>query len=246
MGKWLDKFKGVGNTVDKHAQDAYNKRQNNPKINHNKFQQNNDRITPDVDKMPEDDIVDEKFDDYGLGYGGYDEVGIQQAQKPESFHHFILENQYKDLEMDIRGYKDVYDKDERKWRTVRKKSHCFTDEEAEEILRTAQSHLSTDVKLGHIKKEVFGLYMDAIFKQLEFLFESIAENEYGRYGGYDEQYRMKRQNLKIFLDLWTRIQMNYSRAIEGRENVSTHGSVKGQESLQNVDGDLGRRNRGYM
>jgi len=46
---------------------------------------------------------------------------------------------------------------------------------------------------------------------------------------------MKLQNHKIFLELFTRIQANYSRSIQGQENRFTHDSVKGQESLQQGD-----------
>ena len=56
---------------------------------------------------------------------------------------------------------------------------------------------------------------------------------------------MKLQNHKIFLELWTRIQANYSRSIEGSENKQTHQSVRGQESLQSSDNDYNNRNRGY-
>lgn len=185
----------------------------------------------------------------------YDEVGIRESQKPESFHHFILENQYKDLERSIRGFKEVFNKDTRKWETKRKKEHCFTDEEAEEVLRTAQSHLATDIKLGYISKEAFPLMMNAIYKELAFLFESIAEYRYGRYNTFDKktgkltkvnfekQYQMKLQNHKIFLELFTRVQANYSRAIQGQENKYTHESVKGQESLQSSDTNLDRQER---
>ncbi len=85
--------------------------------------------------------------------------------------------------------------------------------------------------------------MNAIYKELAFLFESIAEYRYGRYGSYDKQYEMKLQNHKIFLELFTRIQANYSRAIQGQENKLTHGSVKGQESLQSTEADLTRPDR---
>jgi len=192
--------------------------------------------------FPDDDFLE----DNGKGknnnsYLNYDEVGIQPAQKPESFHHFILENQYKDLEKSIRGYKDIYDKKTQTWKTKRKAQHCFTDEESEEILRTAQSHLATDIKLGFISKEAFPKMMDAIYEELAFLFESIAEYRYGRYGkdNYELQYRMKLQNHKIFLELFTRVQANYSRAIQGQENKYTHESVKGQESLQSHDMGIG-------
>lgn len=170
-------------------------------------------------------------------YNDFDDVGIRPSQKPESFYHYILENQYKDLERSIRGFKDVFDKSTNQWKTKRKNIHCFTDEEAEEILRTAQSHLATDIKLGYISIDAFPLMMNAIYEELSFLFESIAEYRYGRYGDYDTQYEMKLQNHKIFLELFTRIQANYSRSIKGQENKYTHDSVKGQESLQQTERD---------
>ena len=229
MGKFLQKFKnGIEKVDEKLMKVGKDNSTNND--NKNKFA----------------DHDSEGFDDINSGI--YNEVSIQPSQKPESFHHFILENQYKDLERSIRGFKDIYDKDTREWKIVRKQEHCFTDEEAEEILRTAQSHLATDIKLGFINKDVFGEFMQTIYDELEFLFESIAEYRYGRYGSYEKQAEMKLQNHKIFLELFTRIQANYSRSIQGQENKYTHDSVKGQESLQNR-GDLGMmgfQNRRYM
>lgn len=239
MGKYLDKFKRVAHKIDKKIKEATTD------------------SSPSTEGFSEaygeddygEDIQDIKDDNYNL-YN--DDVGIQPAQKPESFHHFILENQYKDLERSIRGFKDIYDKDTNKWITKRKKEHCFTDEEAEDILRTAQSHLATDIKLGYISKDAFPLYMDAIYKELAFLFESFAEYRYGRYNTlkngkviveYELQYKMKLQNHKIFLELFTRVQANYSRAIQGQENKLTHESVKGQESLQQTDGNFNKIRR---
>ena len=184
------------------------------------------------DDIPANDMGFDDFDNFDKRY---DDANIIPAQKPESFHHFILENQYKDLERSIRGFKDVYNKDTRTWEIKRKSEHCFTDEESEEILRTVQSHLATDIKLSFISKESFPLIMDAIYKQIEYLFRRIAEYNYGRYGSYEKQGEMKAENLKIFLELITRIQANYSRAIQGIENKNTHGSVKAQESLQSSD-----------
>lgn len=232
MGKYLDKFvKGVKKIDDKI------------------------RETEPGDSSIDEDFPGEDFDfedneeDIRQQYRDdiYDDVGIQPSQKPESFHHFILENQYKDLERSIRGFKDVYDKDTGQWKTIRKKQHCFTDEEAEDILRTAQSHLATDIKLGYVSKEAFPLLMDAVYKELAFLFESIAEYRYGRYGAdnYELQYQMKLQNHKIFLELFTRVQANYSRSIQGQENKLTHDSVKGQESLQSTETILEKK-RGYL
>jgi len=61
-----------------------------------------------------DDDLDQDYND--------NDVHVQVAQKPESFHHFILENQYKDLERSIRGFKDVFDKDINDWVLKRKKN----------------------------------------------------------------------------------------------------------------------------
>lgn len=234
MGKYLEKFKKGFNNLDKRLADLENKKDRNNQNQKNDFGDNNN----DFDDLDEfDNKNNNSFND-----PFFDEVGSPKSQKPESFHHFILDNQYRDLERSIRGFKDIWNKDTKEWVTVRKKEHCFTDEESEEILRTAQSHLATDIKLGFINLNSYPLLMDAIYQEVAFLFESIAEYRYGRYGSYEKQYEMKLQNHKIFLELFTRIQVNYSRAIQGKENILTHGSVQGQESLQNSDRDgFGKR-----
>lgn len=247
MGKFLNKFKGVtteiDNKVNKIVQNRQNKRQifRGGKIIEKDHVGMGEEIYEGID---EEDKLDEEMYNDDLDYNDNYDIGIQPAQKPESFHHFILENQYKDLERSIRGFKDVYNKETRTWETMRKKEHCFTDEEAEEILRTAQSHLATDIKLSFINKDVFGEMMMAIFKRLDELFYSISEYRYGRYGTEEKQYNMKLQNRKIFLELWTRVQANYSRAIQGQENKATHDSVQGQESLQGTE-RMERENRRY-
>lgn len=251
MGKFFDRFKGVGKKIDDKANNIAQGRSDRGQqfkgkvINKNR-ESMGEGIYDGADE--EDNLEDEEFDDNLFNDDNRYDVGIQPSQKPESFHHFILENQYKDLERSIRGFKDIFNKELQKWETKRKDSHCFTDEEAEEILRTAQSHLATDIKLSYINKDVFGEMMMAIFKRLDELFYSISEYRYGRYGEPEVQYNMKLQNRKIFLELWTRVQANYSRAIAGQENKATHGSVRGQESLQSSgmdDGIYGRGRRQY-
>ena len=219
-----------------------------------KFKKDTNKGRDRIEKMNDEGVFDSEYIDdkkfkkgrkerYNGNYDSYDDIGyddetpLQPAQKPESFHHFILENRFQSLERSVRGIKDVWDKLEQKWTSKRKEHHCFTDEEAEDILRMIQSHLSTDIKLSFIKKEVFGLHMNALYKEVAFLFESIAEYQYGRYGTSKIQYEMKLQNQKVFLEVWANIQANYSRAIEGKENFLTHESVKSQESLQGGDRD---------
>lgn len=245
MGKMLDRFKGNAKKLDGMAQEVVNRE---PRVNSRKFRDRRSRRNPRTQELPKqktnsENLDDEEFyDDFGEDYS--DEVAVQPSQKPESFHHFILENQYKDLEKSIRGYKDVWDKKERVWITKRKDKHCFTDEEAEDLLRTAQSHLATDIKLSRINKDRFGEKVMSIYDQIGNMFEKIAEYRYGRYGSYHNQANMKMQNEKIFLELISRIEANYSRAIGGQENTDTHGSVKGQESLNSTDQDVTGR-RGY-
>jgi len=260
MGRFLDKFKKTGGRIQKLGGridtqiNEHSRRLNNtPRRIDNRLKEKlPESISPEIYEGIDDGLEDIDFnknsmmDDYG--------VGIQPAQKPESFHHFILENQYKDLEKSIRGYKDVYNKETREWETKRKETHCFTDEEAEEILRTAQSLLATDIKLSFINKEVFGIKAMMIYKRLRQLFREIAEYRYGRYshekngslkeGGYAIEQAMKLQNLKIFVELTERIVANYSRAIQGIENRLTHQSVSAQESLQSND-RLAEQNRRY-
>lgn len=243
MGKYLNKFKkGVANIDDKLSELQDKDESNLPKDKRRKEMSADAWTDADNTDMFDDPLQNTNPYD---PYGDFNDVNIQPAQKPESFHHFILENQYKDLERSIRGFKDVFNKQSQTWEIIRKKEHCFTDEEAEEILRTAQSHLATDIKLSFISKESFPLVMDAIYKQIEYIFRRIAEYQYGRYEAYEKQGEMKTENLKIFLELITRIQANYSRAIQGTENKSTHNSVKSQESLQGSDSFRDRDFRRY-
>jgi len=246
MGKFMDKFKKVSNKAEDIANSGprireKNQRMENPRMKNKSSESISNDLYDGMEEVFDEDMMDNSTNDFDYPYG----VGIQPAQKPESFHHFILENQYKDLEKSIRGYKDVYNKETREWETKRKQLHCFTDEEAEEILRTAQSLLATDIKLGFINKEVFGVKMMLLYKRLRQLFREIAEYRYGRYshdekgkekvGGYAIEQGMKLQNLKIFVELTERIVANYSRSIQGVENKLTHSSVQGQESLQSAD-----------
>jgi len=233
MGKYLDMFRGGAKKVNKKVADWSKEKKVDNGFDYSSDNSNENDPNNFIDDDFRDDI--DRFDD----------MSMQPSQKSESFHHFILENQYKDLERSIRGFKDVFDKITQQWKTIRKKTHCFTDEESEEILRTAQSHLATDIKLGWTNKEAFPILMDAIYQEIAFIFESIAEYRYGRYGAYEKQYEMKLQNHKIFLELFTRIQANYSRSIQGQENRLTHDSVKGQESLQQTEKDLNFERQRY-
>ena len=240
MGKALDNFKKKQKNIDKVA---YNASIKIKKIQNDSVGNRNIKKNRDDEKVVSGFGDDELDDDYENDEN--DEYKIQGAQKPESFFHFILENQYKDLERSIRGLKDVWDKKESKFITKRKASHCFTDEESEEILRCVQTHLATDIKLSNIRMESFPVMMDAIYTQVSFLFYSIADYRYGRYGAMEIQYEMKLQNQKIFLEVMTRIQANYSRAVGGKENIATHGSVKGQASLQSEDKDVSGKKWSY-
>ena len=245
MGKALENFKNKQRGLGKLARNASEKIK---EIEKNK--QGNNQIQDNREEnmigmgFGDDDLRNEGEDDSNLDNNS-EEYPIQQAQKSESFFHFILENQYKDLERSIRGLKDVWDKIRGSFITKRKASHCFTDEESEEILRCVQSHLATDIKLSNIRIEAFPVMMDAIYKQISFLFYSIADYRYGRYGGMEAQYEMKLQNQKIFLEVMTRVQANYSRAVGGKENAATHGSVKGQASLQSEAQDVSGKKWSY-
>ncbi len=218
MGSFTDKLKKIGGKVAKKADELAT-------------------IVPGP-------IDDEDFDYTGEDMGDNDDfddtydVNISTAQKPESFHHFLLENQYKDLELLIRGYKEVFNKKTNKWEIKRKEDHCFIDEESEHILRLAQTHLSTDIKLSYISLTTYPIKMLALKEQFDETFYTIADYKYGRYGDSTKQRFMKQVNHDILVALMERIQANYSRAIKGSENKHTHNAVKGQESLNNADRDV--------
>lgn len=225
IGKWgFEKTKKIGKDIDKFA---------NYKLNQPKKWQEGKLHSPEENFLGENLFDDTLFDDR-LGDDNYNPYveNVQPAQKPASFHHFILENQYKDLEKSIRGYKDVYNKDKREWEIKRKAEHCFIDEESEEILRTTQVALATDIKLTFYDKTTFGIRFLAFYDKLEFLFKRIMEYRFGRFRGEKKQGQMKEQALKIFVEIITRVEANFLRALQGSENKLTHQSVQSQESLQ--------------
>ena len=218
MGRFKDKFKELGGkAVDKIDEIR--------------------TINPgpiDDEDFGDDDFGDD-LDNKHFPSDNYDDVNIQQGQKPESFHHFLLENKHQDVELLIRGYKKVFDKKTGKWETKRNEIHCFTDEESEHILRIAQAYLSTDIKLSYVSKTIFPMKMMLIKNELEGYFYDIADYKYGRYGDSKIQYFMKLDNHNIFAILMARIEANFSMAIQGQENKHTHNAVKGQESLSNTE-----------
>jgi len=249
MGKYLEKFKQGAAKVDKKIMEMSREDKRNEKSDYGTG------MRDEFDDSGEfrDDFND-NWKDYDKDFDRFDEMDFEQGQKPESFHHFILQNKYEDLEMSIRGFKKIFDKDKQRYVIKRKERHCFTDEEAEGIVGAAKTHLSTDIKLAKMSLEAFGKMMDLIFEQFESYFYRIAEYRYGRYNtfnkngvlvkiNYDLQGKMKDENKKILIELYNSIWANYSRAIGGMENKYTHDSVKGQESLQQTDNDFRLRKR---
>jgi hypothetical protein len=252
MGKYIDRAREAGIIGKRVGIDAGRKMNNfaEKQVNNKQgFSNGKIREKPQefIGENP-DNIEDDYLED-DEGYSGKndydDDVNIRIAQKPESFHHFILENKYKDLERNIRGYKDVFDKEKQEWIVKRKDRHCFTDEESEDILRTAQSHLATDIKLTFYSKETFGLRFLAIYNEVEFLFKRIMEYRFGRFGDSKNQGEMKEQAVKIFVELITRIEANYLMAIAGMENKRTHDAVHSQESLQGAGDDYRDTGRSF-
>lgn len=217
-----------------------------PRIGNKVHGRNTEKVGTDLydeEGLPNDEEDEEdEFDN--SSQNDYDDVNIQVGQKPESFHHYLLNNKFREMERSIRGYKDVYNKTTQKWEIKRKEEHCFTDEEAESIVKMLQSLLSPDIKLSFINKDAFGMHMNLLWKRIRGHFRRIAEYQYGRYGDTVTQGRMKLENLKILIEVTERIRANYSMAIQGMENKSTHGSVRSQESLQNT-GQFNDRGRSY-
>lgn len=240
----MDTSRKVGNQIGQKANNFADKHLNKEKgWSTGRLHSEKDVLLGENPEFFDDDMFFD--DDLSMGNNSPYIDNVTPAQKPASFHHFILENQYKDLEKSIRGYKDVFNKDKREWEIKRKAQHCFTDEEAEEILRTAQSHLATDIKLTFYAKDTFGIRFLAVYEKIEFLFKRIMEYRFGRFGEVKKQGEMKEQAVKIFVELITRIEANYLRARQGMENKLTHDSVKSQESLQGNGDDYGISNRRY-
>ena len=93
----------VGKVIDSSVQKKYNSKKNPNRQRYKLDKKVNNDFTGEDDY--DEDYGDDGFDDFD------DKVAIQPGQKSESFHHFILENQYKDLERSIRGFKDIFNKE---------------------------------------------------------------------------------------------------------------------------------------
>ena len=102
-------------------------------------------------------------------------------------------------------------------------------------MRTAQSHLSSDIKLAIFNRTEYPILLESIYDQIWVMFKCMMDYRFGRFGTLTAQLKMKQQAMNIFNMLMMRIKANYSRAIEGRENTATHDSVKGQESLNQTE-----------
>lgn len=211
--------------------------------NSKKFVENKLDMKEKEDAIFEDNDKEmDKFLDKNVN--NYDEVGINVSQKPESFHHFLLEDKYKDAEMKIRGFKEIYDKEKQKWVVVRRSVHCFTDEEAEYILRTIQIYLSSSITLGRISREQYGIKIMAIHDEISSVFVNIATYKYCRYVKPEVIEEMHIQNHEIFVCAMELIKSNYTRSIDGEENKRTHDKLQHQESLRYGDKDLTKK-EGY-
>ena len=109
MGKFIDKFKGAAQKVEEGANKTYKSSDKQRNVGSKLRSRPRESISSDIYEGA--DEFYEGLEDYDDDYDKYG-VGIQPAQKSESFHHFILQNQYQDLEKSIRGYKDVYNKEQ--------------------------------------------------------------------------------------------------------------------------------------
>lgn len=148
----------------------------------------------------------------------------ETAEKSNSYFNLILDSDYKDMELDIRGLRYVSYRDNKTGKKVieleRRKNHYLSEEGAEDLLMELKGHLSSDIKLGLLKEQEFLMTMEIIRKT----FIKYMRNNLERLGMDTEDKQRKARPLIVMI--LNRIRAVYSRSIAGSENKRSHGDIK--------------------
>lgn len=146
----------------------------------------------------------------------------EPTEKSSGYFNLILDSDYRDIELDIRGLKYVSYKDENGKEIVeleRRNNHYLSEDGAEDLLIEMKGHLSPDIKLGLLTINEFLLIQNIIRKT----FIKYIRNNLERLGMDTEEKQRKARPLIVMI--LNRIRSVYSRSIAGTENKRSHGDI---------------------
>ena len=154
------------------------------------------------------------------------------SEKSNSYFNLILDSDYKDMELDIRGLRYISYTNPKTGKQIveleRRENHYLSEDGAEDLLMELKGHLSSDIKLGNLKEKEFLMTQEIIRKT----FIKYIRNNLERLGMSTEEKQRKARPLIVMI--LNRIRAVYSRSIQGQENKRSHGDISLSGAL---DGD---------
>lgn len=147
----------------------------------------------------------------------------ETAEKSNSYFNLILDSDYKNMELDIKGLRYVTYTDRTSGKKIveleRRENHYLSEEGAEDLLMELKGHLSSDIKLGILTQDEFLMTMEIVRKT----FIKYIRNNLERLGMDTENKQRKARPLIVMI--LNRIRAVYSRSISGIENKRSHGDI---------------------
>lgn len=148
---------------------------------------------------------------------------VNQKEKNVNYFSLLLNSDFEDLEMEIRGlryYKEILPSGKENVTTRKIPNHYLSDSGADDLLLELKAHLSSDIKLGVMTRDEFIQQMEIIRKHVG----SYIGNNLYKLGMDTEEKQRKAATLLTMM--YARIRAVYSRSIGGAENRSSHGDIK--------------------
>lgn len=148
---------------------------------------------------------------------------IKVKDKNANYFSLLLDPDYEDLELKVRGLRAYKEKDNNgKEILITRKipNHYLSDEGAEDILSELTFYLGSDMKLGVLTKDEYLGTMNILRK---FIVSYISNNLYKL--GMDTEEKQRKSPMLINMIL-IKIRQVLSRSVSGKENERSHGDIK--------------------
>jgi len=147
----------------------------------------------------------------------------EEKTKSKNYFSLILDSDYQDIELEIRGLRYVTYRDEKTGKKIveleKKKNHYLSSSGAEYLLGTLRMNTATDLKLGLIKEDEFKQTMDIFTKNfIRFMKENLEVL------GMDTEEK-QRKGVVLTISIINRVRSVFSRSIGGAENKRSHGDI---------------------
>lgn len=153
----------------------------------------------------------------------------EEKKKSNNYFNLILDSDYKDIELEIRGLRYISYINESGKKIIElenKPDHYLNEDGAEYILTKLRMHTSSDLKLGFLTEEEFKRTMGIFTRTfIRFMKENLQEL------GMDTE-KKQRKGVILTVAIINRVRSVYSRSISGRENKRSHGDISLSGNLE--------------